>query len=29
LPMRAAMLASRYIPNAVKLPSIAIALRRR
>lgn len=29
LPMRAAMLASRYIPNAIKLPSIAAALRRR
>ena len=29
LPMRAAMLASRYIPNAVKLPSIALAMRRR
>ena len=29
LPMRAAMLASRYIPNAIKLPSIAAAMRRR
>ncbi len=29
LPIRAAMLASRYIPNAVKLPSLAFALRRR
>jgi short-subunit dehydrogenase len=29
LPMRAAMLASRYIPNALKLPSIALAMRRR
>lgn len=29
LPIRAAMLASRYIPNAVKLPGIALALRRR
>lgn len=29
LPIRAAMLASRYIPNAVKLPSIALAMRRR
>lgn len=29
LPMRAAMLASRYIPHAIKLPSIAAALRRR
>ena len=29
LPMRAAMLASRYIPHAVKLPSIAAAMRRR
>lgn len=29
LPMRAAMLASRYIPHAIKLPSIAAAMRRR
>lgn len=29
LPMRAAMLASRYIPHWVKLPSIAAAMRRR
>jgi hypothetical protein len=29
LPIRAAMLASRYIPHAVKLPSIAAAMRRR
>jgi hypothetical protein len=29
LPIRAAMLASRYVPNAVKLPSIAIAMRSR
>ena len=29
LPMRAAMLASRYIPNSIKLPSIAAAMRRR
>jgi short-subunit dehydrogenase len=29
LPIRAAMLASRYIPNALKLPSIALAMRRR
>lgn len=29
LPIRAAMFASRYIPNAVKLPGIALALRRR
>ena len=29
LPMRAAMLASRYIPHAVKLPAIEIAMRRR
>ncbi len=28
-PIRAAMLASRYIPNALKLPSIALAMRRR
>jgi short-subunit dehydrogenase len=29
LPIRAAMLASRYIPHALKLPSIAAAMRRR
>jgi short-subunit dehydrogenase len=29
LPMRAAMLASRYVPHAIKLPSIAAAMRRR
>lgn len=29
LPMRAAMLASRYIPHSIKLPSIAAAMRRR
>ena len=29
LPMRAAMLASRYVPNALKLPSIALALNRK
>ena len=29
LPIRAAMLASRYIPHFIKLPSIAVAMRRR
>lgn len=29
LPIRAAMLATRYIPNAIKLPGIALAMRRR
>jgi uncharacterized protein len=29
LPIRAAMLASRYLPHSVKLPSIAVAMRRR
>jgi uncharacterized protein len=29
LPMRAAMAASRYVPNAIKLPTIALARRRR